>query len=148
VTIKNLSKTKNLEFLPVYVSDTGDEEPENVVDLKCGGEVCMCVRERARGGEGGREGGNGGREGGKEGGRRTGRDRQAGMSSDAHANAHAHTHTHTHTHTPIHRRFLLVRSTSFPTRCRRMLGRRKMRGRSRTATGRTVLKLRFTVPKL
>ena len=41
MTIKNLSKTKNLEFLPVYVSDTGDEEPENVVDLKCGGEVCV-----------------------------------------------------------------------------------------------------------
>jgi hypothetical protein len=41
VTIKNLSKTKNLEFLPVYVSDTGDEEPEKVVDLKCGGEVCV-----------------------------------------------------------------------------------------------------------
>jgi hypothetical protein len=41
VIIKNLSKTKHLEFLPVYVNDTGDEEPENVVDLKCGGEVCV-----------------------------------------------------------------------------------------------------------
>ena len=41
MTIKNLSKTKDLEFLPVYVNDAGDEEPENVVDLKCGGEVCM-----------------------------------------------------------------------------------------------------------
>jgi hypothetical protein len=41
VTIKNLSKTKHIEFLPVYVNDTGDEEPENVVDLKCDGEVCV-----------------------------------------------------------------------------------------------------------
>jgi alpha-tubulin suppressor-like RCC1 family protein len=39
VTIKNLSKTKNLEFLPMYVNDEDDEEPERVVDLKCGGEV-------------------------------------------------------------------------------------------------------------
>ena len=63
MTIKNLSKTKNLEFLPVYVNDTGDEEPEEVVDLKCGGEVCVCERESARGvgREGGREGTGGGK---------------------------------------------------------------------------------------
>ena len=51
MTIKNLSKTKNLEFLPVYVNDTGDEEPEDVVDLKCGGEVRESARARAREGE-------------------------------------------------------------------------------------------------
>jgi hypothetical protein len=75
VTIKNLSKTKDLEFLPVYVNDKGDEEPEKVdlVDLKCGGEVCVCEREsvRVHGREREREGGNVGREGGKEGGRQT-----------------------------------------------------------------------------
>jgi hypothetical protein len=56
-----------LEFLPVYVNDTGDEEPEEVVDLKCGGEVSKCENEstRAHGREREREGGNGGREGGK-----------------------------------------------------------------------------------
>ena len=43
MTIKNLSKTKDLEFLPVYVNDEGDDDPEKVdlVDLKCGGEVCV-----------------------------------------------------------------------------------------------------------
>ena len=60
MTIKNLSKTKNIEFLPVYVKDEGDEEPEEVVDLKCGGAVCVRERQRAR--TGGREGGNGGRD--------------------------------------------------------------------------------------
>ena len=71
MTIKNLSKTKNLEFLPVYVNDAGDEEPEKVVDLKCGGEVCVCERARARTGgrEGGREGTGEGIEGRWEGGR-------------------------------------------------------------------------------
>jgi hypothetical protein len=69
VTIKNLSKTKDLEFLPVYVNDKGDEEPEKVVDLKCGGEVCVRERERARAREGEREGGRERGEGGKEGGR-------------------------------------------------------------------------------
>ncbi len=69
MTIKNLSKTKNLEFQPVYVNDAGDEEPKKVVDLKCGGEVCVCEKKsaRAHGREREREGGNGGREGGKEG---------------------------------------------------------------------------------
>ena len=68
MTIKNLSKTMNLEFLPVYVNDKGDEEPEKGVDLKCGGEVCVCERESARGGgrEGGREGTGGGTEGRRE----------------------------------------------------------------------------------
>jgi len=58
VTIKNLSKTKNLEFLPVYVNEKGHEEPEEVVDLKCGGEVCVreSVRARAHGREREREG--------------------------------------------------------------------------------------------
>ena len=53
MTIKNLSKTKNLEFLPVYVNEKGHEEPEEVVDLKCGGEVCVreSVRARAHGRE-------------------------------------------------------------------------------------------------
>jgi len=68
-----LSKTKNLEFKPVYVNDKGDEEPEKGGDLKCGGEVCVCEREsvRVHGREREREGGNVGREGGKEGGRQT-----------------------------------------------------------------------------
>ena len=53
-----MSKTKNLEFLPVYVNDTGDEEPEDMVDLKCGGEVSKCEKEstRAHGREREREG--------------------------------------------------------------------------------------------
>jgi hypothetical protein len=59
-----LSKTKNLEFLPVYVNDKGDEEPEKGVDLKCGGEVCERERESKRAREGKREGG---REGWREG---------------------------------------------------------------------------------
>ena len=37
VTIKNLSK-QAMTFLPVYVSDTGDEEPEDMVTLKPRGE--------------------------------------------------------------------------------------------------------------
>ena len=71
MTIKNLSKTKNLELMPVYVPVTGDEEPENVVELKCGGEMCVCDREsaRAHGRERGREGTGGGKEGRREGGR-------------------------------------------------------------------------------
>ena len=84
-----------------------------------------------------------------------------------HTYTHTHTHTHKHTHTHTHMRartsahsrtpFLLVRSTSFPTRCRKMLERRRMRGRSKTATagpvlqsnarGRGMLKLRFIVPE-
>ncbi len=58
MTIKNLSKTKDLEFLPVYVNDAGDEEPEKVVYLHCGGEVCVreSVRARAHGREREREG--------------------------------------------------------------------------------------------
>ena len=85
MTINNLSKTKNIEFLPVYVNDTCDEEPEDVVDLKCGGEVRESARARAREGEreGGREGGregpgegkDGRTEGGKQGGRQTDRGR-------------------------------------------------------------------------
>ncbi len=79
MTIKNLSKTKNIEFLPVYVDDEGGEaEPEElvdleVVDLKCGGAVCERERQRARTGgrEGGRERREGLRERGKEGGRQT-----------------------------------------------------------------------------
>jgi len=67
VTIKNLSKTKNIAFLPVYVKDECDEEPEEVVDLKCGGAVCERERQRAR--TGGREGTEGGIEGTWEGGR-------------------------------------------------------------------------------
>ena len=73
MTIKNLSKTKNIAFLPVYVKDECDEEPEEVVDLKCGGAVCERERQRARTGgrEGGRERREGLRERGKEGGRQT-----------------------------------------------------------------------------
>ena len=44
VTLKNLSLTKDIKLLPVYVSDTGDEDPQEMVDLKCKGEVCVwCV---------------------------------------------------------------------------------------------------------
>ena len=62
MTIKNLSKTKNLEFLPVYIAcDTGNEESEDMVDLKCGGEVCVRERESAHARAGEREGGKEGR---------------------------------------------------------------------------------------
>ena len=97
MTIKNLSKTKNLEFQPVYVACTGDEEPEQMVYLKCGGEVCVRERESSHALEGEREGE---REGGREGGKVA--DRQAGMSSDAHAHVrtHAHMRARTRAHSP------------------------------------------------
>ena len=43
VNLKNLSLTRSLTFRPVYVSDTGDEDPEDVVTLKSS-EVRVRVR--------------------------------------------------------------------------------------------------------
>ena len=51
VTLKNLSLAKDIKLQPVYVTESGAEEPEDMVDLKCGGEVCAfaCVRVRVQG---------------------------------------------------------------------------------------------------
>eukprot|EP00802_Teleaulax_amphioxeia_P025771 Tamp_26687.p1 GENE.Tamp_26687~~Tamp_26687.p1 ORF type:complete len:176 (-),score=51.39 Tamp_26687:359-856(-) len=38
VTLKNLSLAKDIKLQPVYVTESGAEEPEDMVDLKCGGE--------------------------------------------------------------------------------------------------------------
>eukprot|EP00802_Teleaulax_amphioxeia_P004974 Tamp_04978.p1 GENE.Tamp_04978~~Tamp_04978.p1 ORF type:complete len:951 (-),score=126.65 Tamp_04978:65-2917(-) len=38
VTLRNLSMSNDIKLLPVYVTDTGEEEPEDMVDLKCCGE--------------------------------------------------------------------------------------------------------------
>ena len=36
VTVKNLSSTSDISFKPVYVKDNGEEEPEDIVELKSG----------------------------------------------------------------------------------------------------------------
>ena len=36
VTVKNLSMTSNISLKPVYVKDNGEEEPEDIVELKSG----------------------------------------------------------------------------------------------------------------
>jgi hypothetical protein len=36
VTVKNMSSTSDISFKPVYVKDNGEEEPEDIVELKSG----------------------------------------------------------------------------------------------------------------
>ena len=36
VTVKNLSSTRDISLMPVYVKDNGEEEPEDLVELKSG----------------------------------------------------------------------------------------------------------------
>ncbi len=36
VTVKNLSSTRDISLMPVYVKDNGEEEPEELVELKSG----------------------------------------------------------------------------------------------------------------
>ncbi len=36
VTVKNLSSTRDISLRPVYVKDNGEEEPEDLVELKSG----------------------------------------------------------------------------------------------------------------
>ena len=36
VTVKNLSSTRAISLMPVYVKDNGEEEPEDLVELKSG----------------------------------------------------------------------------------------------------------------
>ena len=43
VTLRNLSISNDIKLRPVYVTDTGEEEPEDMVDLKCCGEVSFSL---------------------------------------------------------------------------------------------------------
>ena len=36
VTVKNLSSTRDISLMPVYVKDNGEEEPEDIIELKSG----------------------------------------------------------------------------------------------------------------